>query len=589
MIYLRAIDVSGYQKDVPWDVLLANGVCDIAIIKGGQGQITRDHVNQARARGIKRIVLYFWQDPTTAVFYQILVIQNDIKEFQPVAVFLDSEQWWGDWDQYWQFLAGKLSLSQMTILSPQTISNHGLAVLTGVQKSYPNMPLGDYTARWFVQGWAQPMSQWLYQFALWVAGYFDYGNQTYKVTYEFICSSPPDTFHPALPDGVSEYLMLQYSSRMIYPGQSYPYDSNVTEKTKFLAWIKETEAKMMYDSTPQAVRTNVLTLFDEQAHADLKVLADGGTDAFILGMGGMDGPNGQELQNSSAFRIRVGQAKTALRPVIGRFTVAGDYHQRKQRTVDQVEGMSWENNEVLKQIITSLRVPGDWSFSTLRADIGWLPVHALILSMTKYLYASGQTIESGWQKRTLKNLIDPLTYFQDHGMMPVIPLIVFSNPGFFTLYAKDDLGGYLLEQHHRLYLGLAQWYFAQSPTASVLKTSEAWSFRLPENYNFVSTLYGYGSDSADPLNDGHVVYHEASSGRFLIETITDSNLKPVPANTGFGYTTKEKFYTEFLRFIPSIEPTPDPIQVQLDALNAKYTALEAKVKALEDKMEFHKL
>lgn len=588
MTYLRAVDVSAYQKDVPWDVLLANGVCDIAIIKGGQGQATRDHVIQARTKGIKRIILYFWQDPTIAVFYQILVIQNDIKEFQPVAVFLDSEQWWGNWDQYWQFLAGKLLLSQMTILSPQAISNHGLAVLTGVQKSYPDLPLGDYTARWFTLGWAQPMSQWLYRFALWVAGYFDYGNQTYKVTYEFIRSSPPDTFQPALPDGASDYLILQYSSRMIYPGQSYPYDSNVTEKAKFLAWIKETEEQPMYDPAfTQAVRANVLTLFDEQAHADLKALSDGGTDVFILGMGGMDGPNGQELRNSSAFRIRVDQAKTVLRPVVGRFTVAGDYHQRKQRTVDQVEGMSWDNNEVLKQIITSLRVPGDWSFSTLKAGTGWLPVHALIFSMTKYLYASGQTIESGWQKRTLKNLIDPLTYFQDHGMMPMIPLIVFSNPGFFTLYAKDDLGGYLLEQHQRLYLGLAQWYFAQSPTASVLKASETWDFRLPEGYNFVSTLYGYGSDPADPLNDGHVVYHEASSGRFLIETITNSAGQPCPANTGFWCQDKIKLY-EFLNFVSGNELPPD-IQAQLDALNARYTALEARVKTLEDKMDLHRL
>lgn len=238
MIYFRAVDVSAYQSAVPWDTLNANGVCDIAIIKGGQGQYTRDHVNQARAKGIKHIILYFWNDPTVAAFYQILTIQNDIKEYNPIAVFLDVEQWWANWDQYWQFLAGKLTIAQMAVKSPQSISDNALAVLNGVRQSYPKLIIGVYTALWFVSGWSQPIAQWIKNWPLWDASYFDYSKATYKVTYDYIRTVPPATYIPALPTGATEWKFLQYSSRMVYPGQIYPYDSNIFNggEREFLAW-----------------------------------------------------------------------------------------------------------------------------------------------------------------------------------------------------------------------------------------------------------------------------------------------------------------------------------------------------------------
>lgn len=227
MTKLRCIDVSAYQSNVPWDVLLANGVCDIAIIKGGQGQQTRDHVNQARAKGIKYIVLYFWHDPTLAVFYQVLVASNDIKEFSPIAVFLDCEQWWGNWSQYWEFLAGKRALKDMLIKSPQAISDNAYAVATGIRTAFPSLLVGIYTALWFTSGWAAPMATWLINFIAWVASYFDYGKSTYRMTYDQIKTVPPTTYIPALPGGVAQYVLWQYSSRMIYPNQAYPYDSNI--------------------------------------------------------------------------------------------------------------------------------------------------------------------------------------------------------------------------------------------------------------------------------------------------------------------------------------------------------------------------
>ena len=223
----RAIDVSSYQTAMPWGILMSNGVCDIAIIKGGQGQYTRDHVNQARAAGIKIIMLYFWADPTITAFYQILVASNDIKEHLPDAVWIDSEQWWADWSQYWEFLAGKRTLANMLIKSPQSISDNSLAILNGLRTNFPSLPLGDYSADWFVRGWAQPMSTWLRNWWFWVAAYRDYGQATFKTTYDFIKSVPLYTESPLLPSGVTEYAMWQYSSRMIYPDQAYPFDSNV--------------------------------------------------------------------------------------------------------------------------------------------------------------------------------------------------------------------------------------------------------------------------------------------------------------------------------------------------------------------------
>lgn len=568
MIYLRAIDVSAYQQNVPWDALNTNGVCDVAIIKGGQGQTTREHVNQARAKGIKYIILYFWQDPTIAAFYQILVISNDIKEFQPIAAFLDSEQWWGNWDQYWQFLAGKLSLSQMTILSPQTISNHGLAVLNGVQKNFPALPLGDYTARWFTEGWAQPMDQWLVNFILWVANYIDYGQTTYKVTYDYIKTQPPDTIQPVLPTGLVKWLIWQFSSRMIYPGQSYPYDTNVIKKEEFLTLIGENTmpAAIYNQNVVQKDRAKILLLSAGQAHSDIPAIAKS-TDALLLAMGGM---SGTDIYEESGFVIRTNQASQAGLPVLAQFNVSALYYLNKGTPLATVQNLSTaDNNLPVQKLLDILSKSG--------------PVHALVLSLTDYQTSSGD-ITDVWQQSTLQSVLYPLTGMMSKGTLKRMPIIVLSYPAFLTKY-NQQLLNFLYNRRGEISIGLHQWISNGEPWMTLSNLQTLWdTYRPPDTFKYISIPYGYQGETGD----GHVVFHVFTDNHFIVPEVTYSDGASARVSCALWCDTREELY-EFLNFVPGSQPPPSDIQAQINALNASLTAMEVRIKALEDKMEFHKL
>ena len=208
-------------------MLKAHGL-DFAIIKGDQNLATDSHVFSAREAGLD-VQLYFWHDPIQTSKTQIDWFMPDIEEHKPSAIWLDCEQSWANWTQFWANLRGEITSAQMLRVPPKAISDNALAVMQGLKK-YTNIPIGIYTGQWFVNGYALPMAAWLDQYPLWLASYFDSNTVSYPATWDFINTTPPATFNPILSKRTwipKTYQILQYSSRMIAPGQTSPYDWDI--------------------------------------------------------------------------------------------------------------------------------------------------------------------------------------------------------------------------------------------------------------------------------------------------------------------------------------------------------------------------
>lgn len=575
MTKLRCIDVSAYQSNVPWDVLLANGVCDIAIIKGGQGQQTRDHVNQARAKGIKYIVLYFWHDPTLAVFYQVLIASNDIKEFNPIAVFLDCEQWWGNWSQYWEFLAGKRLLKDMTIVTPQVIADNALGVLNGLKSAFPALLVGDYTALWFTNGWALPMLKWIMNFVLWVASYFDYGSATYKATYDQIKSNPPDTASPAMPAGVVKYILWQYSSRMIYPGQAYPYDSNIGYGTvnDFLtqAGIGEHTVAGTYNrNVAEKNRARGLVLTSSQAKASFD-----GLDFIMPAVGGMDAPN---LYRDTSLNQWLTQASQAKIPSVPFYVLDGAFWLNGSGTaLSVVQNMTLTQNQMVHDIIDSLH-SGMWDYTTLDGKSGWKPFHGLSLLMYNSKTANGGDVNTIWQQATLENVLKQLLVLRSNGQFPNVPFFIWSNPTFFKTYAPvDPMYTYLRGLRSQVYAGMSEWIYSATSGPLVTDGMQAVfdTYEPSDTFTFAYTPEWFDATGINSF----VMFHDFTSGRFTVPSVTDANNVPSPLELVMGADTKDAIY-KLLNFVPVI--IQPPTGRTLEQVDAALAQVEAKLTAIKN-------
>lgn len=228
MTTTRGIDVSAYQINLPWTDLKNHWV-DFAVVKGDQLTATDSHVFAAREAGVD-VQLYFWHDPSVSVETQLSWFAPDIAKYKPSKIWLDCEQSWSFWSQYWDRLRGKITGEQLQRVSPSAISNNALGVLTGM-KRLTNIPIGIYTGQWFINSYALPMAQWIDNYPLWLASYFDGSEGGYPATWYFINTSPPATFKPIFlkrPWVPKAYLILQYSSRMIAPGMKSPLDWDIS-------------------------------------------------------------------------------------------------------------------------------------------------------------------------------------------------------------------------------------------------------------------------------------------------------------------------------------------------------------------------
>lgn len=238
-MYTHGVDVSAYNTNIPYEELLKNGIKFI-IIKGNNGTATNDHYLKAKAAGFEVVGLYFWNDPTISAAVQLNIFKPEIDKYKPNLVVLDVEQWWASWQSYWDAIAGKIQWAEVPKKSSKAISDNAYTVSDGLKK-YLNdsAPFLVYTANWFTNSYSPDMMTWLPDYDCHVASYFDYGKTTYRVNYDYILSTPPETYKPVLPSGtymtttgpkyvtLTNYKIHQYTSRFIYPNMNAPLDTNV--------------------------------------------------------------------------------------------------------------------------------------------------------------------------------------------------------------------------------------------------------------------------------------------------------------------------------------------------------------------------
>jgi hypothetical protein len=114
---------------------------------------------------------YFWDDIILDPLSQANWLADTLViEGLPIKfVWADQEQWWGNWDQWYQFLARKLAFGSMFRPSAANINSHNLAFISQLSHCFPES--GVYTNRGFVDSWAPSMNAWLPLYKAWVAQY----------------------------------------------------------------------------------------------------------------------------------------------------------------------------------------------------------------------------------------------------------------------------------------------------------------------------------------------------------------------------------------------------------------------------------
>ena len=242
MTFTKIIDVSAYQVNVPWKSLIDNAGLGCAIIKGDQLTATDNHVALARAAGVPVIGLYFWHDPTLSPSFQIQEFAKDVEKQKPDFIALDVEQYWAVWQDYWDYLAGRITQAQIRRVTPNNISANAKAVADGLHAKYPDLPMVIYSGTWFVLGYSQPLVDWIGTYDLWFAHYFDGALGTRTVTWDYLNGTPPQPFVVWMPNSSLKWLIWQYSSTMITPAINARYDWNVFAGSleELKAWVKMT-------------------------------------------------------------------------------------------------------------------------------------------------------------------------------------------------------------------------------------------------------------------------------------------------------------------------------------------------------------
>ena len=143
------------------------------ITQGGKLVLSPFSRAQAQAVANSSMVLqgYFWDDIILDPIAQAQWVADTIKtEGLPVKfVWADQEQWWGNWNLYYQWQAGKIPITSLPRPSAYNISLHNQTFMTHLNGSFPNS--GVYTNRNFVISYAPEMDAWLPKYPAWPAQY----------------------------------------------------------------------------------------------------------------------------------------------------------------------------------------------------------------------------------------------------------------------------------------------------------------------------------------------------------------------------------------------------------------------------------
>jgi GH25 family lysozyme M1 (1,4-beta-N-acetylmuramidase) len=606
---IHGIDISAYQSNykLNFSDMVQNGI-GFVIIKGGQGTYTADLWNRAVAGNVPVKSLYFWDDPTLSTAYKMALFNSEVNKYNPDFICVDVEQWWTNWTQYFDAIAGKIPWASVTKLTPDQISNSAWSVMNSLKTNFPNKKIVLYTGEWFIRSYALPINKWINVFPLWLANY----TVTTKKAYSYAeINAQPDPARTPLQIAnknhtnpqlkyyydtfsADSFVFWQYSSVIIFPGETYNLDTNIFNGTldQLKTWCGMTvippveppveppippveppvtppttgTASIYNTKTIQENRGRILIMSSDEPKSDMATIAKS-TDAVMLRMGGMDGSNKEMntmLYWDSAFPIRCEQAAAVGLPVLALFNLRAGYHLDKQHMYGPVDDQKYFDNELISGIVNQLRV-GPWTFDTLTLDNNWRKINAVVLYMADTMAKNGEVPDT-WQSLTLDNVYKHIKIMQSIGRFPNVPIIVFSNPEFLAKY-KEQLMNYLYGKRLELSVGLSQIVWPATPGPQLDGIDIFWKTYHPENtFKYTSTPYGFGSGK----DEGNIVFHNFTYDRFSIPEIFDSNGIHKTVSAVLWCDTKTELY-KFLNFTPVIvvpPPTTHTIEERLSSIES---------------------
>jgi hypothetical protein len=171
-------DLSYYNVLTPgqWDTL--RKVVDGQVIRLGFGltfdSMADNHIEQCIRLGLP-YAGYWWVDPTRPVDAQAAMLVRAINQFNPHSIFLDFEQYWTDWAAY---MRQDLTQAYASRFSPQQLDDYYRSFWRKVTSTV-TIPVGIYSADWFISQYSPGLSRWITTENYWEARYFRYYDKTW--------------------------------------------------------------------------------------------------------------------------------------------------------------------------------------------------------------------------------------------------------------------------------------------------------------------------------------------------------------------------------------------------------------------------
>jgi len=167
------IDVSYYNDLSPaqWDLL--HNVLDGVIIRLSYGlsqdSMAQKHIDSARRVGLP-YAGYHWVDPTRELNSQVNFYRTVVDKYHPASMFNDFEQYWSDWAAY---MRQDLATAYESRFTPEQLNSY-YSQFSDATTSKVSIPVGSYSADWFIDKYSPSMGNWVTKKNYWEARYFRY-------------------------------------------------------------------------------------------------------------------------------------------------------------------------------------------------------------------------------------------------------------------------------------------------------------------------------------------------------------------------------------------------------------------------------
>lgn len=223
------IDVSRYVEFVDWSFMFQNKVrCSIA--KASQGASWKDPKFGDHTVGGASVGMvtggYHWVDPMVSYVTQCNNFKDALNGKPVDMAWLDSEQYWASWVEYFNSRQGG-AITQ--IIRPNQISDVTQEMYRILDRDL-DMPVGVYSAPYFMNDYSKPMIEWTATISKWLASY-PYKRGNLNVTWDsflnFWLPVRDLWYPPGYPNEAKNPIIWQFSGdKFLLPGISGAVDLN---------------------------------------------------------------------------------------------------------------------------------------------------------------------------------------------------------------------------------------------------------------------------------------------------------------------------------------------------------------------------